>query len=383
MSLAERSYNPYIKPRLTLIHSSEKVGSDAFRQEYDRDVPPESLRKDIESYLGEYRFQLQTYDYELEFSFDPLSNEFALRDVDKKEPLKEMAKKAIKRREEEWKSTTREIAEYQGILSLEEQIASASDGGTIIWGSPPGAKEDGYGDYGFVYIGRIQTNPDSHGKKIRMQAVRVENPSMHQYKRGLTKLSGRLFPFESSEQFLATPIISENVVSNPEQILKDEFNFAVDPQKEMIFRKVIRTLTPRINEFISLVKQGYPKQDLLRMFNAIEDYALDLRTYYEETEKGDTNIIFLRRPDNLQTFDQMLQRYDYEPPEVLGSCGSSGNSSNIFDGFSSLKSILGYSERSDFICPKCNKSSKPPVGDSCPKCGFTKKEAAKKGMKVC
>ncbi len=40
-------------------------------------------------------------------------------------------------------------------------------------------------------------------------------------------------------------------------------------------------------------------------------------------------------------------------------------------------------DQEDFICPNCGEKSKPPVGDCCPHCGITKKEAEERGLTTC
>jgi hypothetical protein len=46
----------------------ELVSSNGFSVEYDQKVTNQELYDDIVSYLGEYRFAVQKYDYELEYS---------------------------------------------------------------------------------------------------------------------------------------------------------------------------------------------------------------------------------------------------------------------------------------------------------------------------
>lgn len=355
----------------------------AFRLEYDKDTSDQALYEDCVSYLGEYRFNLLKYSYNLKFSHGKL------KDPNRNESMEDAIQRAINLKHREGRSSIREKAELEGFRSLNEQLKHARTGNTIIWMSPPGPKEDGYGDYGFVYFGKVK-DLGLDEKRITMTAIRVENPSIGQFQKARYKLTGESVGYEFAEELLDSPkVVGQDVKEGyVDAILKAVFNFKPNEEEQEVFNKIINKMFPLISEFVGVAKNPWiKKQNIIKAFHSLENYFLELKGYYKKVGEQ-RNVIEIVDFKTNPRFYQMMERYGYEPPKVAGSCGSTGNSnglqsSNIFNSLSSLNSL--FSENSEwFTCPKCNYKAEGPIGNKCPGCGLTKDEYAKEsGAEVC
>lgn len=371
------------------IEHSSHFGSDAFPLEHLQNIPKESLYKNIESYLGEYRFSIPRYEYELHFNSDT-SGISHIVDPHDGEAMAVKAQRAIKKREDMWKNTSREVAEYQGLISLEEQLRTAPENSTIIWTSPPGSSHDGYGDYGFFFAGTVNTNKNNDDvKKITMTAFRINNQTVEQCGKAISQLTGDTVCFQNAEECIAHPtIVSQEKSCDIPSVLQEVFHFTCDFESERLFKNTMKILEPSIRSFINMVYKGASKEQIQYGFYALENYAIALRQTIKEQFYDITYIN--RRLDVSQEivpFHTLVDYFGFSPPPlVAGSCGSTGvKSSNIFNNsLSSLSSLFSSSEYSEnFTCPSCHEESTPPVGDNCPKCGITKDQAEKKGMTTC
>ena len=373
--------NPLLETR-----ASVEIENDAFRTEYTPRVNPNALRKDIESYLGEYRFRVEQYGYELLFT--PSSDgKIHLTDIDDKEPMIIKAQRAIGRRIKEGKNITREEAELQGLINLESQLYQANEGNEIIWISPPGLKSEGYGNYGFIYIGKInRVDGSGQEKHLSMSAIRVENPTMQQFNSALTILTGKKVTFAQPEEFLASPEVVSGFLGNYKKILAYIFNLQPDGKNNSLFKKIIPLLSPYVQEFIDYVKQGVPKEFLFQAFQTVELLALDL--IKEFSEKANPQLYFINRDSPLSF--AITNYHDRTPPPVAGSCGSTKSSTNeitsanIFNKSSSFSVLFSKEDDSNlFVCPKCGFATAERVGNQCPGCKITKEEAVEQGYVTC
>lgn len=351
----------------------ERVGSDAFRIEYSKNIPEQVVFDDVVSYLGEYRFSLPKYTYSLKFK------DGKLRDPNRDDSMEELSQRAIHLKRKVGKSFAREQSELRGFQSLNEQLKFAKTGSTIIWVSPPGPKEDGYGDYGFIYFGKVEdSNPEE--KNIKMTAMRVENPSIGQFNRVIRMFGNEKAGYSTAEEFLANPnVCSEDVKEGyADAILKKVFSFKPNEKEQEEFGQIIKKMFPVIWDFIKSSRN-------LRGLYSLENYALALKKDYETFEReGIVGVVDLSLPKGIR---DITGDYGHEPPKVAGSCGSTGNSneiksSNIFNSLSSLNSL---SENEWFTCPKCGYIADGPIGDGpCPGCGLTKEaHAEESGEPVC
>lgn len=369
------------------IEHSSHFGSDAFPLEHLQNIPKESFHKNIEAYLGEYRFAISRYSYELDYASDQLGT-YHLIDPHDNEAMSVKAFRAVEKRRALWKNESREVAEYEGLQSLDEQLYTARDGSVVVWTSPPGAPKDGYGDYGFFFIGKVSAC-ENNTKKIDMTAYRIDNQTIDQCSQAISQLTRSKIYFQTPEECIANPkIIPYQDLCIMSSILQDTFNFTCDFENERLFTNTMKILEPSILSFIDMVYKGASKEQIQYGFYALENYAIALRQTIKEQFYDITHIN--RRLDVSQEivpFHTLVHYFGFSPPPlVAGSCGSTGvKSSNIFNNsLSSLFSLFPSSEYSEhFTCPSCHKESTPPVGDNCPKCGITKDQAEKKGMTTC
>lgn len=332
----------------------EKVKSDAFRVEY-RNVPPQVIIDDFVHYLGEYRFNVSKDFYSLKYT------DAELRDPNRNESMVQASERAIDLKRREGKPFVREQAETIGFKSLNKKLLCSQTGDTIIWASPPGPKEEGYGDYGFVYFGKVEKN-NLEEKNIKMIAMRVENPSIEQFRKAVYMLTGENKDLEFAEEFLDSPkVINEDIQEGyVDAVLKMVFDFKPNTDEEAKFRKIINTMFPLIYDFANNPQRT--RED----FYALENYALELKR---------EQAVFNRK--SLSRLADLGGVYRYEPPKAAGSCGSTSSaieSNNIFNSTSSLNGLLEedkYGSRT-FDCPSCGKPNirpKDKLISNCQHCG--------------
>lgn len=350
----------------------------AFSLEYLPNIADQELRDDIFSYLGEYRLNVQKYSYQLRFSTG--QDGLRLRDVYGGEALRSKALRTIEKRELLGEPTTREQAELWGIASLEDQLRFAQTGDTIIWASPPGPKEEGYGNYGFIYVGNVLRNGQT--VHLSMTAIRVEKPTIAEFNQAFTALSGIQTDFNSAEDFLQTPRVvgRESDPNMIEKILRRYFFFEKN-NTENVFQKVISKLRPMIDELISLVKSPSTSlrvtEEKLRAFYALENYTLELKRCYQYDWPA--NISHVDDYRYYQLYD-IMRIHGHEPTQVSGSCGPSGKTRSnglLNRNFELLRRAIFDLEDDDFgsrqfDCPDCKETNVRPYNQllsACQHCG--------------
>lgn len=273
----------------------------AFRHEFYESSGTSQIREDLISYLGEYRFKVPEFNYRL-----GLKNGIIV-DPNTDESMRHKAKKAIERRIRDGVNYSREEADFEGILSLEKQL-EINPQGTIVWFSPQGRKEEGYGDYGFAYIGRKK------GNFLEMTAIRLEKPTL----RDFNKVSGALWGqigYQDAEEFIRDP----KVLDIPAQKIKEFIigNFQIGDRKLLdIFRISLGKLNSVIEDYIKIVKTG-TKEQQDKALNAVENLAIELKEKFPESVKLNLSQMML------------LEEYVTKPKQEAGSCGISSMSNNL------------------------------------------------------
>ena len=296
-------------------------------------------------------------------------------DPNTNEDMEEKAQKAIEERKRNNLKITREIAEKEGLNSIRNQL-SQNPGGTVVWFSPPGSREEGYGEYGFSFVGKIR------GEMLEMTAIRLENPKISDFNKASNALWGGVS--ESAEDFLRSPRVVDvdtNIVS---EFIHGNFEIRDQKTKE-VFKKSLGKLKGAIDHAARIVQSGTEKERQ-NAINTLENLALEIKGRYESFL--DEKIIFaadFRLPDFAHAMT--MQRYQAIPTPVLGSCGMTGKieSSNIFGKLISFSENGLYSKNNEewFSCPRCKYKATGPVGDTCPGCKLTKDEFSENGGEVC
>lgn len=352
---------------------NEKIGSDAFKLEYEPSIPKQVLVDDIVSYLGEYRFKLPEYSYRLGFA------DGQLIDPNRHESMVAMSQRAIDLKNSQNKSSVREQAEKAGFRNLDQQLRNAKNGDTIIWMSPMGPKSEGYGDYGFVFFGKV--NGGGYEKEISMIAKRIESPTLEQFNNLNEIITQEKTNYQKAEDFLSHPkVLGKDIPEKDlDVILKEVFSLKPNKEVQEIFKRVINQMSSIIADLAELLKNPWRTiREKLKGLNSVENYALNLKNDYENYQKE--NVIYLKNSDtNLKVLD-IIGDFGHKPPVVAGSCGSSSNknsltSSNIFSKGSFLNNLFG--EQEWFHCPKCDFQADGPIGNTCPGCNLTKAEYAR------
>ena len=343
----------------------------AFRHEFYENATTAQIRDDVVSFLGEYRFEVPDFEYTMGFS-DGL-----LVDPNTKDSMVTKAQKAIEHRRNLNLGTIREEAELEGLNSLQKQFTE-NPTGTAVWFSPPGAEEDGYGDYGFAYTGTKE------GDKIRMRAIRLESPKIADFNLIAYSVWDQKEKM-SAEDFLRSP----KVLDIPEERVREFIHgiFEVKPKEETaVFQKALVEMDAIINDSTQVLKHGSPEEKR-KAVAVLENMSIELRRRL--TDEEDEEVVFRAQYAQISLSEAMqTQRYITDPPAVKGSCGMTGKieSANIFGKIlRPTDSIFKTSEQEWFKCPnpKCLYQATGPIGDTCPGCKLTKEQYVEEGGESC
>lgn len=384
--------------RLLQFQPREIVGSVAFDMEKEKVYTDVEMRDDLVSYLGEYRLRVQKHDYELTFSYRE-GEGYRVRDIHRGEAMSVKSKRTLLDRTENGLPVYREMAEDAGIDSLDEQLLYAEDGDMVVWFSPPGPKDQGYGNYGFMFEGSVKVKVLTDGmteKHILMTANRIEKPTIAQCNNAFFALTGEDISFINPEGFLANPRVVSGREVNVDEVLLKNFSFEVNEEEMLVNTQVIKTINPMIDEFVGVIKSG-SREERITAFYALENYALELKErLMRKQEKGEENVIYMSDYRDYRYLADILHGYGYRPPIVAGSCGPTGEdtrSNDIFADnykdlmkaiFGDFKEMFGIEDDEWFVCGACHYKATGPIGNQCPGCHITKEEYAKKtGQPVC
>lgn len=348
------------------------VSSNSFRVEYNPNVSDQEMKDHIVSYLGEFRFGLQKYNYNL--ALLKQVNSWRLSDSYLGESMTTKAFKSVMERRALGEPTHREEAELAGLTFLEQQLGEAQIGDSIIWFSPPGPESEGYGDYGFGFDGEIIE--ESEGKKmIRMTANRFEKPTLEQFNEAFVLLVGSGFNGQHADDFLRMPVVIKGGL--PDELIESVFfrcfGFVYDPSQRAKFDGVIRVrVSPLIDEFISSTK-GMSNYQRVTSIHAMENIVTEARK-----AKNIGTFLIQRQVSNLS---EAREQYGHEPERVAGSCPVKSNNpledgldaSGIFDG-------INYEFKDFGPCKECDSETNLGPCKVCLKCDIKIRRKKKLGM---
>lgn len=384
MSAIAEVYRP--EPAMQLVGPREIVGSRAFNLEYLPSVASdESLRTDIISYLGEYRFRIPRFEYNL---FLVHGEKGSFISDSQGNSMEEAADRAIAERKMRGDPVHRELNERQGLVSLTEQLWGVQENDGIAWGSPPGPSAEGYGKYGFVYSGKAgkevsittKTGQKIVATELKLNAIRVEEPTIDGYNKAFSRITGKNVSYSDADEYLSSPFVdsfsmSESVIDN---ILGDEFSFIPNEEEQARFDASIKLMDPSIDRLVFDIQNNAPKNRKIKNFYALENLAIALKEGNVRIEEG----IGYGLGTEIDTLIDNFGRF--KPPVAAGSCGSTGSliSNRLFG---SLSIIRGFFDSSDdaFECPRCSFTTTSPVGDQCPSCKLTKEAFIEEGGIAC
>lgn len=329
------------------------------------------IYNDLLSYLGEYRFKLPEFDYRQGL------NKGKLTDPQTGESWQIKGKKAILQKQKEGLPISREAADLTGITNLEERLLE-NPLGTIVWFSPRGPEEQGYGDYGFANIGKRDKNG------IAFTAIRLNGSTIDQFNQARNNLGIGGSDFRQAEEFIACPWIINRSVEDVKDVIRKQFGVRENGMGDK-FEKAKIFFADHFKDFIELVKHGTQEQ-IEKARNSIENLIIEYVKKGEESNQE--NVVFMsnfKAPALVAAME--MKQYSKEPEVAKGSCGSSTvkkKSNNVFDGLSGNSSNNPLSEKKEwFTCPKCNYKADGPIGNTCPGCGLTKEQFAQQGNETC
>lgn len=318
------------------------IENDAFRVEYYKNPSEAALFKDIESYLAEYRFQVEEYQYELDFKLSS-DGKYRASGIDDGESLEEKAQRAIAIKKTQGKSIHREEADLAGIRSFDEQLARSNDGDTIVWGSPPGSAHEGFGRYGYLYVGKISSYGNS--KKISMSAIRIDNQTVDQCNDFFSTVLQQCISWQHADEVVSNPLVTQIDPLSLTVAIRHSFGFKQIRENSLTFEQVMKILRPKIGDFITLIRNGATYTDLKKAFWALENYALELKGRIELGETEYAGSFSVGR--NSLSFNEIINKFgSYAPPTISGSCGSteggleSTMDTNIFNKYANLRALF-------------------------------------------
>ena len=363
----------------------EVIGSDAFNLEQLPHVEREDLRSQVISYLCEYRLAIPEFQYDYYYSLDQ-NGECGLYDKPGGELMREKAARCVRERRQRGQPIHRELAEVYAFYTIDRKLLSAEKGDSLLWISPPGPKEERYGDYGFVFYGAVHQTFEG-GKHIRMRALRVEQPTLEASNAFLSDIVGNDIQHRSVDEMLAHPEITSLSI-HPAFIyrkLTEHFHFEKNEEDQYIAEKVIECLSQALEDFVTLWDEGGSIQDVIEGLFALENEAIILRKQYKderEEKKQGVNVIFVETLfQEAPSLAYLRDKNSAEPEKANGSCGttSSQESSNPMEfAFGALGELFKLFNTEDSLgsrlveCPSCHRMNVRPKDKlitNCQHCG--------------
>lgn len=311
----------------------KRLGTDAFNLEYEKTATRRDIRQDILTYLLEYRLRVQEYSYRYTFGKGKEEEgDVELRTDGERKSVLSMTGEAVKDRKSRHLPTHREEAEKKGATTINNMLKTADDGDVLLWASPPGPKNEGYGDYGFLFVGVVAESEEQHSqigdRTIHMKAIRLEKPTLEQYNAAWSELTGVETKDQQADFFLASPTIRKLAPDVMRKTLQETFTFSLDPKKQKIAEQVLKDADSLIHALELAILEGGDTEKL-EAFRAVENYTIERQAYYEKNGLNER-----RTSRETRSTQQLTASYgSYAPPAAQGSCGASnmiGGGGNMF-----------------------------------------------------
>ncbi|MBI2028706.1 MAG: hypothetical protein HYT07_03815 [Candidatus Levybacteria bacterium] len=324
----------------------------------------EEITNNILRYLGEYRLGVTFDEIFYREIRDSLGNIYLSSNGEG--PVRNVFRKTIGERERKGHCVKREVAECLGFEKLEQELLNSPDNALFIWVSPPGSREDNYGDYSFTFVG--QKIKDEKTDEVKIRVIPYRNIlSQAEHKGYLRFFDTKTQDFKSDIDFLSNPI----VLSPTEFIKKPEDLIDIIGRHEDISMDWLRRLKGEvgtlIKRYIDLVRIHASDEELTKVKFAFENLTISIKNKIIGNLKPLDNSCVL--PQDLEKTIEIWGRN--APPRAAGSCGSSSKSTLM-----ELHSTFNlendkYGERT-FECPSCGKTNIRPKDElisNCQHCG--------------
>ena len=349
-----------------LPYSSEKrsffMGKEAFTVSYEKvnyhrpvegDVATvlkareQETRNNILRYLGEYRLAVKFDEFFYREGKNSNGERFLAAGEEK--PISQRFRNAISQKEKEGKGARREIAECLGFQKIEERFLRCEDF-MFLWISPPGRKEDGFGDYSFTFLGEVKD------KRIRIIPYR-NKVSLEKHKEIAGLFSTDASHLKTDVDFLASPIFIQR-----EEGLKTAEDILVKiGEKERIDLAWRQRLEARsgalVDEFVDAVRRNAPDSELERIKRAIENFTIESKHEINSGRFISGNLDVRKVVDSYGS---------YAPPPAGGSCGSSSSTLSEFHSSLNLENDK-FGERT-FKCEECGQINVRPKDQLLERC---------------
>jgi len=312
----------------------------------------------------------------------------SLKSSQPNEPIVNIFKNAIEHKLTHGQSPHREIGEINGFLEIENACKEALQNQkqiSFLWFSPPGRKEDGYGDSGRTFFGRF--NPESNNLIMYSLIDHFTNEERQGLWHSFRAKHGLSIEMDivSDVDFLSNPIIAKIPDFQSADIIKfiddwlsnkykqryvlgkpasenDKINYELSRNKAL--EEIAPFLDEHIKNFIDLIKRQISKDILNKTFRAMTKYADDLYKLYQLGRLSDLEVPLYTTNDLTDLFG------NHQAIVTKTSCPISGE---LFTTFNALKpydylnQFIGPMD--DFYCPFCGEKIKYGSNTKmCPRC---------------
>lgn len=351
------------------------------------------LENQIASYLGEFILAVRFKEFFYEEATNPQTGQKELHAPGFIGPIAESYDRAIRESRGRGWSGERENAECEGFRKLEKALLEAPEGTLYLWISPPGSKEEGYGDYSFTHLGQVKRI----GNRRRIDVTSVRNTlTLEEHQKVINHFLPEDEKLQNPEDtdFLRTPV----VIQNPEnRYTVHDLLVAVDVlarrgkgrqigfaeayhEREDWEERLRQLLTPFIDDYCSVLESGASNHQLQTIIWSLENYAVGLF----KTASLAPLVIEQTSPVRPETKPAFYAHWGYEPEALRGgSCPLTSTTRSSSLTFSSA--VLPFQEHQlenshssegkrtlDCECPSCRRKVKAIIENEtihCPACG--------------
>lgn len=374
-------------------HADAELKRKGFNRDKRLDTLKVRAENDISSYLGEFILGARFKEFYYEEIIDPQTGQRGIGAPGFIGDIGKSYEGAIQDAQRRGFSGRREIAESEAFnKKLNPQLLNAPAGTFYIWVSPPGSKEEGYGDYSFTHLGQVQETATGRRRYVVTSLRNTLELDDHAAMLNHFLPEGKKLKNPNDIDFLSSPILIANEGNHTihdllvaiDVILKQErkrtTHFAQAYQeREDWEKKLLESLGPMIDDYCLSVVGGASKADSQKIIWAMENYT---------RESTVEDITFPVREGTVSRRELeaaiIYQRYGYQPATLAGG-GCSPGSSNPIRNSLTTTATLPWQEHKlenfrssegkktlECTCPNCQQKVKAVIENGkihCPACG--------------